>query len=163
MLAWRHPRSSPRRADSVRVAILAIVSALALGVASGMTWLLVALATRQAGLWLALPSGLILGMIVRWGVHATPRWRGLCSGLAMLVATLWVATTFVALQIGANMGLGVREAASTAGIGLLWQLLQLGTSRADLVWCVLGIGVATLVAHGGTTERLSGRVSRPGP
>ncbi len=142
----RLPPTTPLRTGSVLAKLFATASALSLGVAMGVVWLMVSLFMQHGSSALALPAGIVLGWTLRWGVRTTRRWRGALAGLATLVAALWVNVAFVALQVAGNMGMGVIETLRAAGPAMLWQLLRLGISPMDALWYALGIGLAIYTA-----------------
>jgi hypothetical protein len=146
MLLRRLPPPTPLRTGSVLAKLFATASALSLGVATGVVWLMVSLFMQHGSSALALPAGIVLGWTLRWGVRTARPWRGALAGLATLVAALWLNVAFVALQVAGNMGMGVIETLSAAGPVMLWQLLRLGISPMDALWYALGIALAIYTA-----------------
>ena len=145
MLLRRLPPPTPRTGSAL-AKLFATASALSLGVATGVVWLMASLFMQPDSSALALPAGIVLGWTLRWGMRTPRQWRGALAGLATLVAALWVNVALVALRVAGNMGLGVIETLRAAGPAMLWQLLRLGISPMDALWYALGIGLAIYTA-----------------
>jgi hypothetical protein len=128
------------------VTAFAALGATTLGIATGVVWMVVTLYLRQPTAWFALPAGVLLAWILRTGIHAP---GVVCAGLAALatiVAALSVNALLAGVQIAGFMGLDLTDALHTAGSGLLWQLAQMATPPADIIWYGVGAGLAATIA-----------------
>lgn len=126
--------------------LLASVTAVTLGLATGAAWMLVALPMDMHAPWLALLVGAVLGWTLRWSVRRPPLQRAMLAVLATTAAALWVSTAFAGVLIGGSMGMGLAESLRAAGPGMLWQLVRLGTSASEVLWNLAGIALAAWIA-----------------
>ena len=126
--------------------VFAIFSSAMLGLAAGAIWTVAALYLRQPAPWLALPLAAGLAWAVRQGVRPPGAVAALLAALATGLAAIYTAMLLAGLQIAALMGLGLITTLHSAGFAMLWQLAQLATAPADLVWFCLAMAVAAWLA-----------------
>jgi len=126
--------------------LFALISALMLGLAAGAVWMVPTLYLQQALPWLALPVGWLLGKATRSWVRPAGRDAALLAVMATLAAAIYVNVLMAGARIAGLMGLGLVDALRTAGASLLLQLAELGVSRTDHIWYVIGMAAAALAA-----------------
>ncbi|WP_114239893.1 hypothetical protein [Dyella sp. C9] len=126
--------------------LLALVSALVLGLAAGAVWMVPTLYLQRALPWLALPIGWLLGKALCGWVRPAGAGTALLAALATLVAAFYVNLLTAGARIAGLMGLGLIDALRTAGFGLLLQLARLGAMTPDYIWYAIGMALAAVAA-----------------
>lgn len=126
--------------------LFAIISATMLGLAAGALWMLPTAYLQHRLPWLAWPIGALLGWaIARW---VTPRpgapWL---AAMATLMAAAYVSVLIVAANLAGNMDLGLTAAMRAAGGAMVWALVRLSLTGAQLFWFVSGAALAGWIAH----------------
>lgn len=133
--------------------LFAVFSAVMIGAAVGAVWMLPTLYMQRPLPWLAVPIGWLMGRIIRGWVRTDRAGAVPMAALATAVACAYVGMLTTAARIAGSMGLGLVDAIRTAGLGLLWQLTELASSRQDLIWFAAGIGLACAAAARPTVRR----------
>jgi hypothetical protein len=123
-----------------------LFSAAMLGLAAGAVWMVAALYMRQPLPWLVLPLGALLAIAIRNFVRSPGSGAAVLAALATGLAAIYVNILIAAIQIAGSMGMGIVSALRTAGIGMLWQLVRLAVSPADIVWALLAMALAAWIA-----------------
>ena len=126
-------------------ALSAAFSIITLGVAAGVAWLVATLFFRQSPEVFA-P---LVGVLLAWALRAITRAPGLtCAAVAVLatiLAALCVNVVLIGLELGSYMGLSLRQALGGAGIGMLWELVQLRLPASALAWYGSAVALAAAV------------------
>ena len=126
--------------------VSALLSILTLGVAAGVAWLVATLYFHQPPEFFAPIVGLLLG----WALRLTTRAPGLtCAAVAVLatvLAALCVNLVLVGLELAGYMGLSLREALGSAGVGMVWELIRLSLPAAGMAWYGAGLILAACVS-----------------
>jgi hypothetical protein len=126
--------------------LFAAFSAVMLGLAAGAAWMVPTLYSQRAMPWLALPIGWLLGKAVRHWVRPAGSQAAVLAAFATFVAVLYVNVLMAAVRIAGLMGLGLVDAMRTAGIQLLLQLAELGSTPTDDIWFLTGMGISAFIA-----------------
>lgn len=127
-------------------ALFALVSAVMLGLAFGAVWMVPTLFFQHVLPWLALAVGWVLGRMIRGWVRPEPRGAALLAALATALACVYVGVLTAAARVAGLLGMGLVEAMKTAGAGLLFDLVRLNLTGADLAWFAGGIALSAWVA-----------------
>ena len=127
-------------------ALFALISAVMLGLAFGAVWMVPTLFFQHVLPWLALPVGWVLGRMIRGWVRPEPRGAALLAALATALACVYVGVLTAAARVAGLLGMGLVEAMKTAGAGLLFDLVRLNLTGADLAWFAAGTALSAWVA-----------------
>ena len=153
------PRSTTPALMGIRLfitSVSALLSILTLGVGAGVAWLVATLYFHQPPELFAPIIGLLLG----WALRLTTRAPGLtCAGVAVLatvLAALCVNVVLVGMTLASYMGLTLREALGSAGVGMVWELTRLSVPAAALAW----YGAGLILALGVSLPRMRHRPTR---
>jgi vitamin B12 transport system permease protein len=133
-------------ARNVFMNAFALFSACMLGLAAGAIWMVATLYLRQSMPWLALPVGALLALTIRLGVRAPGPGAALLAAFATALAAIYVNLLIAAANIAGDLGMGLIDALTTSGAGMLWQLAHLALTHIDVAWFVAGIVIAALLA-----------------
>lgn len=134
-------------------ALFALVSAVMLGLAFGAVWMVPTLFFQHVLPWLALAVGWALGRMIRGWVRAEPLGAALLAALATLLACVYVGILTAGARVAGLLGMGLVEAMKRAGTGLLFDLVRLNLTGADLAWFAAGTALAAWVAWRGAPRR----------
>ena len=137
------------KASGLATALVALLSAILLGLAAGAVWMLPVFYLGRPLPWLALPVGWLLGRAIRAWVYPPGLCAALLAALASLLAALYVNMLVAGAMIAGDLGLGFVEALRGAGPAMLASLARLRLSSAQAGIAVLGIALAYFTARRG--------------
>lgn len=127
--------------------LVGLFIAAMLGLAAGALWMVASLYLRRPAPWLALPAGALLAWTIRTMVSPPGVPAALLASFATLLAAIYVNLLLAGLQIAGNMGMSLPSAMRTAGLGMLWQMAQMGIDAADISWALLAAVLAAWLAR----------------
>jgi hypothetical protein len=137
---------SAMRVRELAQRLFGLFIAAMLGLAAGALWMVATLYVRHPAPWLALLAGALLAWTIRGTVSPPGAQAALLASLATLLAAIYVNLLLAGLQIAGNMGMSLPSAMRTAGLGMLWQMAQMGIGAADIGWAVLAAVLAAWLA-----------------
>ena len=124
----------------------ALCCSIMLGLAAGAIWLLPTVALHRPLPWLAVPAGWLLGLAIRHWVHNKKWGAALLASLAVLLASAYIHVLIATVNLSALTGYGLIDTMRTAGLSMLLDFARFSLGRLDIVWTVVGMGVAAATA-----------------
>lgn len=141
------------KARGLATALVALLSAVLLGLAAGAVWMLPVFYLGHPLPWLALPAGWLLGRAIRAWVYPPGAYAAALAALAGLLAALYVNVLLAAAMIAGDLGLGFIEALRGAGPAMLLALARLRASPVQAGIALLGVALAAATARRGKAGR----------
>lgn len=119
----------PRTPTATSV-VFALVSSLMIGLAAGALWLLLVMAHPGplAGIWIALPAAVLLGLVIRHWVLGASAIAALLAAAAMLLAAAYMRFLLAAAQLSGMFGMDFLQAFRHAGASMLLHLAWLSVT-----------------------------------